>query len=89
LWLEKPDAKKITARIRSLIDKGQKTPVAFLVKGMGLFATGKKKMAITVRDIVTSSLFIRTNADRMGGIATLNKRQRDFINLCELGAVQA
>lgn len=83
LWVEKPDARKITAKIHSFIDKGQKPPVAFLVKGLGLFAAGKKKIAITVRDIVTSSLFIRTNADRLGGIAVLNKRQQDFINKWE------
>ena len=83
LWLEKLDAKKISARIRSFIDKGQKPPVAFLVKGLGLLAAGKKMIAVTVRDIVTSSLFIRTNADRLGGIAVLNKRQQDFINKWE------
>ena len=86
-WLEKLDAKKITARIRSLIGKGQKIPAAYLVKGMGLFAVGKKKTAITVRDIVTSSLFIRTNADRLGGVSVLNKKQRDFINKWESGAL--
>ncbi|MBW8035700.1 MAG: SDR family NAD(P)-dependent oxidoreductase, partial [Planctomycetes bacterium] len=80
LWLENLDAKKITAKIRAFIDKGQKPPIAFLVKGLGLFAAGKKMKAITVRDIVTSSLFIRTNADRLGSIAALNKRQQDFIN---------
>jgi len=83
LWLEKPDAQKLSARIRSLIDKGQKTPAAFLVKGLGLFTAGNKKIAVTVRDVVTSSLFIRTNADRLGGLAVLNKRQRDFINKWE------
>lgn len=83
LWLEKPDAQKLSARIRSLIDKGQKTPAAFLVKELGLFTAGRKKFAVTVRDVVTSSLFIRTNADRLGGLAVLNKRQRDFINKWE------
>lgn len=83
LWLEKPDAQKLSARVRLLIDKGQKIPAAFLVKGQGLFTVGTKKIAVTVRDVVTSSLFIRINADRMGGIAVLNKRQQDFINKWE------
>ena len=83
LWVEKPDAVKITAKINSMVAKGQKAPVAFLVKGLGLFVAGKKKIAPTVNEIVTSSLFIRTNADKMGGISTLNKRQVDFIDKWE------
>jgi len=54
-----------------------------LVKDVGLFVAGTKKIAATVRDIVEYSIFIRTNASRMGGILTLNKRQRDFINQWE------
>jgi NAD(P)-dependent dehydrogenase (short-subunit alcohol dehydrogenase family) len=57
--------------------------VAFLVKGVGLFVAGKKKIAQTVRDIVAYSAFIRCNAERMGGISSLNKRQRNFINRWE------
>jgi sorbitol-6-phosphate 2-dehydrogenase len=44
---------------------------------------GNKKIAATVRDITAYSIFIRTNANRMGGILTLTKRQRDFINQWE------
>lgn len=83
MWVEKCDAEKISAKIRSLIQRGQKTPIAFIVKGVGLFAVGKKKIAPTMRDIVTSSLFIRTNALKMGGINCLNKRQQDFIDKWE------
>lgn len=83
LWLGKPDPQKLSERISSIIDKGQRIPVAFLIKGQGLFTAGSKKIAVTVRDVVTSSLFIRTNADRMGGIDVLNKRQRDFIDQWE------
>ncbi len=54
--------------------------MAFLVKNVGLFVAGTEKIAPTVRDIVLYSIFIRTNAYRMGGILTLNKRQEDFIN---------
>jgi len=80
------DPQKIARRLTSQINKGEKHSVAFLVKDVGLFVAGKKKIATTVRDIVTYSIFIRTNANRMGGILSLNKRERDFINKWEAEA---
>jgi len=80
MWVEKCDWHSITGRLKQQIKKGKKPAVAFLVKDVGLFVTGTEKIAPTVRDIVLYSIFIRTNADRMGGIVTLNKRQEDFIN---------
>lgn len=70
----------IARRLRRQIENGRKPSVAFLVKGVGLFVAGTEKMAPTVRDIVLYSIFIRTNAARMGGIRTLSKRQEDFIS---------
>nr|NIO85814.1 hypothetical protein [Candidatus Aminicenantes bacterium]NIQ71707.1 hypothetical protein [Candidatus Aminicenantes bacterium]NIT27741.1 hypothetical protein [Candidatus Aminicenantes bacterium] len=93
MWIEMPKSKRsfskttlknksknIADRIKKQIKKGKKPYVAFLVKGVGLFVCGTEKIAPTVRDIVLYSIFIRTNAYRMGGILTLNKRQEDFIN---------
>ena len=84
MWVEMRRLDKtvesIAGRLRRQIDAGKKYSVAFLVKGVGLFVAGTEKMAPTVRDIVLYSIFIRTNAHRMGGIVTLNKRQEDFIN---------
>ncbi|MBL7153873.1 MAG: class II aldolase, partial [Phycisphaerae bacterium] len=80
MWVEKCDANSIAKRLKKQIAAGKKHSVAFLVKGVGLIAAGTEKMAPTVRDIVLYSIFIRTNAARMGGILTLNKRQEDFIN---------
>jgi len=76
-------SRRITVQLKSQIDKGERHAVAFLVKNVGLFVAGNKKMATTVRDIAAYSMFIRTNAARMGGILTLTKRQRDFINQWE------
>jgi len=73
----------VAGRLISQIKKNEKPSVAFLVKGVGLFVAGKKKIAQTVRDIVAYSAFIRCNAKRMGGISSLGKRQRDFINRWE------
>ncbi|MBA7689814.1 hypothetical protein ES703_98325 [subsurface metagenome] len=70
----------IAKRLKRQIDTGRKISAAFLVKDIGLFVAGTEKIAPTVRDIVLYSIFIRTNAHRMGGILTLNKRQEDFIN---------
>jgi rhamnose utilization protein RhaD (predicted bifunctional aldolase and dehydrogenase) len=80
MWVEKCDSKSIAGRLKQQIQKGKKPAAAFLVKDVGLFVAGTEKIAPTVRDIVLYSIFIRTNAQRMGGILTLNKRQEDFIN---------
>ena len=80
MWIEKCDWQNIAGRLKQQIKKGQKPAAAFLVKDAGLFVAGTEKIAPTVRDIVLYSIFIRTNANRMGGIVTLNKRQEDFIN---------
>ena len=80
MWVEKCDSKSIAGRLKQQIQKGKKPSAAFLVKDVGLFVAGTEKIAPTVRDIVLYSIFIRTNAHRMGGILTLNKRQEDFIN---------
>jgi rhamnose utilization protein RhaD (predicted bifunctional aldolase and dehydrogenase) len=73
-------SKSIAGRLKRQIEGGRKISAAFLVKDIGLFVAGTAKIAPTVRDIVLYSIFIRTNAYRMGGILTLNKRQEDFIN---------
>ena len=93
MWVELQKARKsrspapaesesqgIAKRLRRQIERGRKPSAAFLVKDIGLFVAGTAKIAPTVRDIVLYSIFIRTNAHRMGGICTLNKRQEDFIN---------
>ena len=80
MWVEKCDSQSIAGHLKQQIQKGKKPAVAFLVKDVGLFVAGTEKIAPTVRDIVLYSIFIRTNAYRMGGILTLNKRQEDFIN---------
>lgn len=83
MWVEKCEPQRIASRLTSQIKKNEKHSVALLVKGVGLFVAGKKKIAQTVRDIVAYSAFIRCNAKHMGGICSLNKRQRDFINRWE------
>ncbi len=83
MWVDRCEPQKIAARLTMQINKAEKPSVAFLVKGIGLFVAGKKKIAQTARDIVAYSAFIRCNAKQMGGIRSLNKRQRDFINRWE------
>ena len=83
MWVQDCDSKKIAGRLTTQIKKGRKPSVAFLVKGVGLFVAGTEKIAPTIRDIVKSSFFIRTNAFHLGGILTLNKSEQDFINQWE------
>ena len=83
MWVEDCDSKKIAGRLTSQIKKARLPSVAFLVKGVGLLVAGTEKIAPTIRDIVESSFFIRTNAFRLGGILTLTKSERDFINQWE------
>jgi rhamnose utilization protein RhaD (predicted bifunctional aldolase and dehydrogenase) len=88
MWVEMPRSGKaledtyrsIAERLTRQIKRGGKPSAAFLVRDVGLFVAGTQKIAPTVRDIVLYSIFIRTNAHRMGGILTLNKRQENFIN---------
>ncbi len=86
MWVDRIEWENIAKGLTRQIKKGQKHSIAFLVKNIGLFVAGEKKIATTVRDIVTYSFFIRTNAKRMGGIWCLNKRQQDFINNWEAEA---
>ena len=86
MWVEDCDSKEIASSLTSQTKKRGKPPVAFLVKGKGLFVAGTVKIASTVRDIVESSFFIRTNASRFGGILSLSKTEQDFINQWEAEA---
>lgn len=86
VWVDDCDSKKITARLTSQIEKGQKPSVAFLAKAVGLFVAGTERIAPAIRDIVKNSLVIRNNACRLGGILSLNKAEQDFINQWEAEA---
>lgn len=86
MWVARCDSTAIAARLASQIKNGLNPSMAFLVKRVGLFVAGSEKIAPVVRDIVTSSLFIRANASRLGGICALNKRQQNFINQWEAEA---
>jgi NAD(P)-dependent dehydrogenase (short-subunit alcohol dehydrogenase family) len=80
MWIDKCNSKAIARRLASQMNKGQKPSVAFLVKHVGLLVAGTKKIALTVRDIVAYSLYIRTNAIRIGGLRTLSNAEQRFIN---------
>ncbi len=86
IWIDKCDTKKIAAALNRRIKTSGKPPSAFLVKGVGLFVAANTKTASTIKDIAESSFFIRSNASRMGGIISLSKRQRDFIDRWEAEA---
>ena len=80
MWLEKCDVKSINRKLTSLLNKGQKPAVAFIVKGLGLFVTADKETAPVIAEITTCSVLIRMYALKFGGILALTKRQQNFIN---------
>lgn len=83
MWVTNCDADKIIAKLTKTINSEARIPSAFMVKGLGLFVAAKTSFANSIRDVIASSLFIRTNAARFGGIIGLNKRQQQFINQWE------
>ncbi|HPC95763.1 MAG TPA: SDR family oxidoreductase [Sedimentisphaerales bacterium] len=80
MWVETVRAEAIARRIRSLAERGQKTPAAFVVKGLGLFVAAEKNVAGLIADITDTSLKVRMHAAQMGGVLALTKREQDFIN---------
>jgi NAD(P)-dependent dehydrogenase (short-subunit alcohol dehydrogenase family)/rhamnose utilization protein RhaD (predicted bifunctional aldolase and dehydrogenase) len=94
MWIEGCVPEKIARKLTLQIEKGEKPSIAFLVtcpergrrKGVGLFIAAGENFAPIVRDVVSSSFFIRANAHRLGGIVGLNKSERAFINQWETDA---
>ena len=79
MWLGECVPEQIESKLSRQIEKGIRPATAFLVKDVGLFVTGAKKMIPAISEIVRNSFFIRLNANRLGGISCLNKRQHEFI----------
>lgn len=80
MWVETVKAEAIARRLRSLADRGQKVPAAFVVKGLGLFVAAEKSVSGLIADITDTSLKVRMHAARMGGVLALTAREQDFIN---------
>ena len=83
LWVETLKAEAVARKLKSLAERGQKVPAAFVVKGLGLFVAAEKGMANLIADITETSLKIRMYAAAMGGVLALTKREQDFINTWE------
>jgi NAD(P)-dependent dehydrogenase (short-subunit alcohol dehydrogenase family)/rhamnose utilization protein RhaD (predicted bifunctional aldolase and dehydrogenase) len=80
LWLDRAEAGTITRKLKALVEKGQKSSAAFVVKGLGLLVAAQEQTAPVVEEITNESLMIRMNALTFGGLKTLSKREQDFIN---------
>ena len=79
LWLRHGEYEDVAEKIRVALSKEQGVPKVFLVKDAGLFIAGETALVPVIRDIVIGSLYIRRNADKMGGVNALSRRERDFI----------
>jgi len=86
LWLDNHNPQLIARKLRALVARGLKPSRAFLVKGLGLFVAADKKSAPLVAEITTGSLWVRTMAEKFGGVVGLNRRQQHFINNWEAEA---
>lgn len=80
MWLESCDVRTATRKLNALVGKGRKPPMAFIVKGLGLFMAADKKVWAVAAEVTTGSLQVRSWAAKFGGVLTLTKRQQDFIN---------
>jgi len=83
VWLERCTYKIVVDKLKRQIARGEKAPLGFLVKGMGLFVAGSKESIRAAKDVITASLLVRGFAANLGGVNPLNRRQRDFINQWE------
>ncbi len=79
VWVEEARQDKISDILKKQIKKRGRFPVAFLVKKAGLFVIGSVKSASIAQEVVSSSLFVRYNAQKFGGITALTKAEQDFI----------
>ncbi len=86
MWLEKWNQQTLLNKLNRRIAEGQKPPAAFLIKPFGLFVAGRKSQLTLIKDVVTTSLAIRSFAARLGGPRPLSKRQREFITMLETKA---
>ena len=83
LWVDKINAKIITAKLKKQIEQGKKPAGTFFVNNVELFAACDPKRLATVNEIATGSLMIRIWASGFGGLNCLNRKQENFINQWE------
>lgn len=79
VWIERWEADSVRRALERRTAAGNRPPLAFLGKGMGLLVAGTDKSIPPVRDIIVSSLLARGHAAAFGGPNPLNARQREFI----------
>jgi rhamnose utilization protein RhaD (predicted bifunctional aldolase and dehydrogenase) len=84
VWIEKPDKTKIASALKKYIKKEGSLPAAFIVKDLGLFVAADRKNASAIAEVVSGSLYIRSQAARFGGILALSRQEKEFIRQCYL-----
>ncbi|OHB53001.1 MAG: hypothetical protein A2Y10_03535 [Planctomycetes bacterium GWF2_41_51] len=79
IWLNNYDFDSVKDKIEVAIKKNDKVPTTFMTREGGLLIRANKKLSVVIRDIVAGSLFVRVEAQKFGGINSLNSQQRKFI----------
>jgi len=79
VWLNKWNPEILRKKINKKKSRDGKLSAGYLIKPVGLFVTGQKNRSELLKDIICSSLIIRTLAAEFGGVRALSKEQRHFI----------
>ena len=79
VWVERWDAEAIGRAVAHRIERGQRAPLSFLGRDIGLLVAGTEKGIPAVRDLVVASLMVRAHSASFGGPNPLTPRQRQFI----------
>jgi rhamnose utilization protein RhaD (predicted bifunctional aldolase and dehydrogenase) len=79
VWLDSDDVSHVQNRIQDAYSSASQVPKCFLMPGCGLFVVGEPHMANVIKEVIVSSLFIRTHASYVGGLEPLTQKDRAFI----------
>ena len=80
LWVEDDRPATIQRQLRRRLNKSEKAPSAFIIKGLGLFIAADKSIASLAAEMEDACLAVRMHAQRFGGVLGLNKREQEFIS---------
>jgi rhamnose utilization protein RhaD (predicted bifunctional aldolase and dehydrogenase) len=80
LWVESAETDKISAEIEKHVTKYNMEPLAFIVKGAGLFIAADEGQKELVENVARGAILVRMYAAKLGGIKTLTKLEMEFIN---------
>ena len=79
MWLDGFEKEVIKRKLNNHLSKGYKSPLAFLIKPVGLFIIGNKKRANLLKEVISTYISVRCSAAGLGSIRSLTKLQQEFV----------